>query len=103
MTGRISSRRAAATGSFNRLLVFGLAVVVCAGGVWAGPAAAAGADTRLADAGQKPADDLARAAADRFAHAVDRADVATAAAECSLPLLNSNRDVAEDDAALKKN
>src|SRR5437764_14808068 len=94
MVGRSSSRQSAA-GRFNRLLVIGLAVVVCAGGAWAGPAAgpAARPDTRPADAGQS-ADDLARAAADRFAHAVDRADVAAAAAECSPPWLNAFREAA---------
>src|SRR3954453_3736145 len=95
MMGRILSRRAAG-GHFGRFLVIGLVVAVCAAGAWAAP------QSGPADAGQKP-DELARAAADRFGHAVDRADVAAAAAECSLPWLNSNRDIAGDDAALKTN
>src|SRR4051794_16057813 len=94
MTGLISSRRVA-LGNFGRLLMTVLAVAVLAGGARAAP------QSRPADAGQKP-EDLARAAADRFAHAVDRADVAAAAAECSLPWLNAFREIAPDDAALKK-
>jgi acetyl esterase/lipase len=46
-------------------------------------------------------DDLARATADRFARAVDRADVAAATAECSLPHLNLFGQIAPDEAALK--
>src|SRR5689334_4244027 len=93
--GRISSRRVTAA-SFARLLVIGLTVTVCAAGASAAPQSAP------ADGGQKP-DDLARAAADRFAHAVDHADLAAATAECSVPWLDSFRDVAPDAAAITKN
>lgn len=48
------------------------------------------------------ADELARATADRFAHAVDRADVAGAAANCSVPHLNLFGEIASDEAALKQ-
>src|SRR3954471_19132395 len=47
-------------------------------------------------------DDLARAAADRFARAVDKADVAAATAECSLPWLNAFGQTAPDAPALKQ-
>lgn len=96
MMGRILSRRAAKR-HFIRLLVIGLAIAVCAGG--AGAAETAVGD---AEAGQKATDDLARAAADRFARSVDHADVAAAAVECSLPWLNGYRELATDDAELKK-
>jgi acetyl esterase/lipase len=48
------------------------------------------------------AEDLARAAADRFAWAVNKADVAAATAECSLPWLNAFGQTAPDAAALKQ-
>jgi acetyl esterase/lipase len=94
MMGKISSRRAAER-NLRWILVIGLALIVCAGGAFAEP------DAGRADAGQT-AGDLARAAADRFARAVDHADIAAAAAECSLPWLNAFRDVARDDGALTK-
>src|SRR4051794_36012088 len=62
---------------------------------------AAGAEGVPVDENQK-ADELARAAGDRFANAIHHADVVAATAECSLPYLNQFNDVAPDAAALKQ-
>src|SRR5215213_9422844 len=61
---------------------------------------AAGAEGAAVD--ENKADELARAAGDRFANAIHHADAAAATAECSLPYLNQFNDVASDAAALKQ-
>jgi acetyl esterase/lipase len=60
------------------------------------------AEAEHAQAAAIDADDLARAAADRFARAIDHADVAAATSECSLPHLNLFGDIAPDAASRKQ-
>src|SRR5258706_1709379 len=94
MFGSILMRRQGA-GAFAWLLVILLAVV-------AAPARADADPGKVAADANRDADGLARATADRFAHAIDHADVAAATAECSLPWMNGFGEVAPDAGALKR-
>ena len=86
-------RRAVA--ALTWVLVVVLTVVV-------GPERADAEPQKVAAEANRDTDELARAAADRFAHAVDHADVAVATVECSLPWMNSFGQMAQDAAALKR-
>jgi acetyl esterase/lipase len=89
-----SSRRPSAGGALWALFI-SLAIVLV-------PLSAVARADEIPPASNQNADELARAVADRFARAVDHADVAAAERECSLPWLNAFGETVQDAAGLKR-